>query len=652
MKADIDKIFFEMIPQIKSSQADLDRQNLWWSVVSIVGKVNNQDMEGSLLEAISDTQQKFEELSGKLIERVVKRYQHKTSLDLKLRAQAFIDIFNRNLFERTADVGFLSTDEKLRDFLMLANPAPEDVAVIEDYLEEYVAKYSVYQDIVVLNKELEVVARLNQDSGQNSSKSPVLYEALSTSDYIECDQPIDVMPQLGAPLTYIQRIEKQGQVLGLLCLSFKMDDELDRIYQMLSQEAPFHFALVNEDNQVLYKTVEDISLPKQEGKLEVVGSNKQAKFTSSTRAAGYQGYMGLPWRGVVNIKATDQIGQADLSENLALEESSCHFPQDLNELNLEISTALLIVILNGKIMSLKNDVKSFLPVLDSFQEIGEDVRHTFSSSIDQIHHVAYNMVQWETAFVAKLSMDIMDRNLYERANDCRWWALNDVFREAISQEVTTVSRQKMTDVLQYINSLYTVYTNIFVYDLSARIQAVSNPNESSLIGQFISNKQEVQSALRLDTTQLYSVSEFEETPLYDNRATYIYHAAIRHPENPNEIVGGMGLVFDSEPEFLAILNDLLPRDEEGNPYYGAFAMFVSEDARVVAVTENGQGILVGSECQALKKIPMNVGENGSIHMEFCDKRYIVGYQVSSGYREYKNNDGYENLLTALVFVES
>jgi hypothetical protein len=38
---------------------------------------------------------------------------------------------------------------------------------------------------------------------------------------------------------------------------------------------------------------------------------------------------------------------------------------------------------------------------------------------------------------ASLAINIMDRNLYERANDCRWWALDPVIANFL---VTTYER--------------------------------------------------------------------------------------------------------------------------------------------------------------------------------------------------------------------
>jgi len=648
-KNSIEKLLVDSIPEINAYRADLDRQRLWWSVVSIVGKVNNQGLEGQLLESISETQTKFEELSDHLISLLVKRYQDKAEVDLSLRSRAFIDILNRNLFERTADVGFLAADEKLVQFLTTDKVSNAHMAM---YLREYVLKYSVYRDIVVLSRDKQVLARLDGSNHTKFSTSEYVDKALNSSDYVECDQPIDIMPQHGSPLTYLQRIESGGQIVGVICLSFKMDDELIRINDALAEGSDFSFGLVSESQEVMFPADTHAKCSIEMNSLELLKGEQGCRLGYSTTAQGYQEFMGLPWRSLVSIDLKEQLKQHVLTDGLVLDDSSSLFPADLHELNLEISTALLIVILNGKIMSLKSDAKAFLPVLDSFQEIGREVRKTFSSSIQHIHEIAYQTVQSEVGFLSKIAMDVMDRNLYERANDCRWWSLNEVFRSLLKKDNSNEAKREMTNVLVYINELYTVYTNIFVYDKNGTILAISNPAESLVLGKNFHQYEDFQRALKLTKTQTYSVSEFNKSEFYNGRETYLYHAAVRDCDNITEIIGGIGLVFDSEPEFLAILDDFLPKDVSGKPYDGAFAMFVEESKKIISVTHNDLGLKVGDQFMALEKLSSNGRENGSCLMTLNGLGYLVGYQYSQGYREYKVDDGYENNVVCLVFVRS
>ena len=58
----------------------------------------------------------------------------------------------------------------------------------------------------------------------------------------------------------------------------------------------------------------------------------------------------------------------------------------------------------------------------------------------------------------------MDRNLYERANDCRWWALDPVLLRLTETPPGEPRRQGLEKILAYINGLYTVYSNLLLFD--------------------------------------------------------------------------------------------------------------------------------------------------------------------------------------------
>ena len=50
-------------------------------------------------------------------------------------------------------------------------------------------------------------------------------------------------------------------------------------------------------------------------------------------------------------------------------------------------------------------------------------------------------------------------------NDCRWWALNASFRRLLAETVISPADSRhCTEILQYINGLYTVYHNLILFN--------------------------------------------------------------------------------------------------------------------------------------------------------------------------------------------
>ena len=91
--------------------------------------------------------------------------------------------------------------------------------------------------------------------------------------------------------------------------------------------------------------------------------------------------------------------------------------------------------------------------------------------------------------------------------------------------------------------------------------------------------------LSLKGDQAYAVSSFEPTPLYGGRPTYIYGAAIQDPRRLS-VVGGIAIVFDSAPQFAAMLTDALPRDGAGAVKDGAFGLLAGPDGRIIACSDD------------------------------------------------------------------
>jgi chemotaxis signal transduction protein len=250
----------------------------------------------------------------------------------------------------------------------------------------------------------------------------------------------------------------------------------------------------------------------------------------------------------------------------------------------------------------------------------------------------------DSEFVSHLMVDLLDRNLYERSDDCRWWALTPELQLALAAPVKsgqTVAR--LTEILDYINSLYTVYTRIFIYDADGVIVASSDFKGDGLqvVGTSIAAEtMELVSALSND--QQYYVTPFETTPLYGGRPTYVYHAAIRDPEHAARIVGGIGIVFDSEPEFSAMLEGALGGKEDVS------ALFVDRSGCIISSTDATRP--VGSYLEIDPELLKMENGGSTSRIVIHDGHYaILGCTMSHGYREFKTSDGYREDVLAVVY---
>jgi len=253
-------------------------------------------------------------------------------------------------------------------------------------------------------------------------------------------------------------------------------------------------------------------------------------------------------------------------------------------------------------------------------------------------------------FKASLAVDIMDRNLYERANDCRWWALTSSFRKILSQDsISEDDKKQLTTILVSINNLYTVYTNLYLYDANANVLAVSNPQEGAIIGTNVADITGASAALLIKDAQKYSVSSFMPTSLYNNRHTYIYNASVTQLEKET-VVGGIGIVFDSEPQFKAMLMDTLPLNENGEGLPGCFAFFTDRNKNIISAI-NCDDLSTGDSLELEDSyFSLENGKSSAAIVPFQGNTYVLGYATSNGYREYKTTGDYKNDVLAFIFI--
>ena len=78
---------------------------LVWDNLTLLGQMSGAGTD------MTATRQSFNALTGQLINQLGAEILKKSVQEMRAKAQVAIDILVRNLFERTADIGFLATDD-------------------------------------------------------------------------------------------------------------------------------------------------------------------------------------------------------------------------------------------------------------------------------------------------------------------------------------------------------------------------------------------------------------------------------------------------------------------------------------------------------------------------------------------------------------
>ncbi|BET26367.1 chemotaxis signal transduction protein [Limnobacter thiooxidans] len=461
-------------------------------------------------------------------------------------------------------------------------------------------------------------------------------------------------------LIYAWKIMVAGEVKGYIALLFNLDQESEALFakvvgQRRAQALPEWkvCGVSKSTGEVLVSSNPEYIGPGQtirlpEGarwSLVQVGPVAYLGCMRTTRS--YQGYSGPGWKGFCLVPLTHafNVASGELGQNAQIDYNTglidkriLGFQAQASQIQKQLNRSIW----NGNMTqrqstsTLGNSFSKTL--LWEISRAGENTKTLFTNSLNNLVQAEINGFQTEQQTRAMLAMDLMDRNLYERANDCRWWAQNPTLNHALLNRGDEKANEQAMQCLQHIHGLYTVYANILLLDRSGRVVCDSASIVES--GTLVESSW-VSEAMQLKSPARYCVSPFEKTALYQDRPTYIYAAALfDNRQKPAHAIGAIALVFDSESQFEAILTESM-----GDSKHQAFGFIVDENHRVISSTTNLH-MEHGKLTLPLKrhsKFEKQKAEQGYFHI---DGRLIAYGACNSGaYREYKSDaDAYQNNL--------
>ncbi|WP_229262334.1 chemotaxis protein CheW [Duganella guangzhouensis] len=641
-----------------------------WRLIESSAKMNCPAEARLLLPAMVATRTGFAHLEQALVANLVQEKVRHVLAELGTQARYAIDILVRNLFERTADVGFLASDAELCRFVAGLDQGDGAREAARQRLAAYRAKYTVYDDILLLDSEGRVLVQADPSSADarpplTYSRDPLLAQALAGDGYLEVFRATDLRPGKTRALVYAHRMlhPDSGAPAGVLCLCFNFEQEMDAIfaaYRDPSQRA--NMLLLDADDRVI-SSADPLWIPagvrvptNADGQPQLLMFGGREYLVRTFSSAGYQGYPGpAGWKAQLMIpidlafrasgaQALDTVEPALMQGLLSHAQA---FSPSLHELMSSVTRTTRTIeriVWNGKVTSAANDanhagggINKLNTVLDQITETGERSDALFSHSIQDLYQTVLASSISEAELTSQLLVDMLDRNLYERANDCRWWALSAQLRHGLAQP-SPEQLAAIGAVLRHINSLYTVYARLFVYDRSGRIVACTGGDE--LIGQSV-DADTLGRVLALRSEQDHYPQPFAPSPFYAGQPTYIYHAAIRHPEQGG-VVGGIGVVFDAQPELLNMLHSGVAGRAQMRAY------FVTPDGSVLSSTDAAcaPGDRLRLDGGLLQQAA--AGAVGARILQHDGQYVIAACTGAAGYREFRAADGVEQPVLAVL----
>jgi uncharacterized protein YukE len=279
-----------------------------------------------------------------------------------------------------------------------------------------------------------------------------------------------------------------------------------------------------------------------------------------------------------------------------------------------------------------NAGKSFAVVA---QEMGQVTDEVSALSKDLHSAIAENAARIEAAGrqmtldfrgkrfadMARNAVEIIDRNLYERSCDVRWWATDSAVVDAV-QSPSPQAHSHASDRLATILRSYTVYLDLWIADRKGRIVATGRPDRyRGLVGRDVSGSGWFRQGLATQSGDDFAVCDIERNAALGGAWVATYATAIRTDgQEKGAPMGVLGIFFDWEPQATTIVRGVPLNPEEART---TRVMLLTADHRVIASSTDH----VDGEAYPLQP-------DGAIGFYETGKK-LVSYAVTPGYETYK-----------------
>jgi hypothetical protein len=217
------------------------------------------------------------------------------------------------------------------------------------------------------------------------------------------------------------------------------------------------------------------------------------------------------------------------------------------------------------------------------------------------------------------AIELIDRNLYERTCDVRWWATDsavvDCAAEPGAANVSHVAKR-----LAVILRAYTVYLDLWLCDLDGNVLASARSDRYDVRGANVASARWFCDALKLRSGDDYVAGDVERQPLLGKAPVATYCASVREGGNANgKPLGVLAIHFDWETQARAIVQGVRVDDDK------ARVLLVDSKFRVIA-SSDGHGLLT-------EHVPLTI--NGKSSGAYKDRSGAqVAFHLTPGYETY------------------
>jgi hypothetical protein len=274
---------------------------------------------------------------------------------------------------------------------------------------------------------------------------------------------------------------------------------------------------------------------------------------------------------------------------------------------------------------------------DDISTIVDQLNSGLNESVGKLNELGSGLVAnlrgERLADLALNMIDVIDRNLYERSCDVRWWATDSAVVDCAASPSPETERWA-SKRLGVILDAYTVYLDLWIADSNGHVLANGRPERySGVKGSSVAHEPWFKDAIATRDGGEFAVADISVNSLLDNRMVATYATAIRRDGAADgEVIGAIGIFFDWETQSDAVVHSIRLKEAEKEI---TRALLIDHNYRVIAASD-GAGIL---------KETLPLETEGKTAGNYVDKNgCYVGFALTPGYETYEGLGWYGVLI--------
>lgn len=237
--------------------------------------------------------------------------------------------------------------------------------------------------------------------------------------------------------------------------------------------------------------------------------------------------------------------------------------------------------------------------------------------------------------LALTNIDLVDRSLYERSCDVRWWAKDNSLVNALvekSKDTTDLASRRLGVILDS----YTVYFDLVLCDSTGNIIANGRPAQYAAIGKNQGDTAWFRSGLGASSKEAFGFQAVHRCSLVNNQLSVVFSCAVQDSTEEGKVLGVLGVIFNWEALAQKIIENTPLSDEEKS---NTRICIVDQEGLVLA--DSRRKILEG-HIQFSGVESLFAEKKGFMITSYENNECCIAHALSPGYETYSS--GWHSLL--------